>query len=176
MKAEDIGRFIREKRTTLALSQNDLAQAVNVSVKTVSKWETGNGYPNIGVVQDLAKALHCTTDELLNGSAFPEVRDARLDYENTNNPLQHTEFFGIWIVKPFHTLQNDIKTNRVFSAYITDKETQQTVLTLTDCVCCWEGIRGWDGIVDGDIVLVTASYKQYIIKKARYEVQCKAEA
>ena len=47
--------------------------------------------------------------KLLDGSPIPDSRDNRLDYENTDNPLQDTDFEGIWIIKPFHTMEQTIK-------------------------------------------------------------------
>ena len=64
MNAEDIGRFIREERSNMGMSQKTLADLIHVSVKTVSKWETGRGYPNIAVLQNLAQILRTTTDKL----------------------------------------------------------------------------------------------------------------
>ena len=61
MNAEDIGRFIREERSNMGMSQKTLADLIHVSVKTVSKWETGRGYPNISVLQNLAQILRTTT-------------------------------------------------------------------------------------------------------------------
>ena len=61
MNAEDIGRFIREELSNMGMSQKTLADLIHVSVKTVSKWETGRGYPNIAVLQSLAQILRTTT-------------------------------------------------------------------------------------------------------------------
>ena len=170
MNAENIGRFIREKRTNMGLSQKALAELVHVSVKTVSKWETGNGYPNITALPDLAKILETSIEALLEGSSFPEHRDKRLDYENTDNPLQATEFEGIWIIKPFHTMYSTIKYAKPLCLQVINKQTNEIVLTVDNCVACWEGICGWNGKVNKDISIITSSYKHYIIKKDFYLV------
>lgn len=143
---------------------------VQVSVKTVSKWETGNGYPNIAVLQKLAKALKCTVNMILDGSSFPDVGDNRLDYENSDNPLQNTEFEGIWIIKPFHTMLDSIKHNPTVHLQVIKKETKEIVLDFNNCVACWSGISGWDGIVSNDLTLVTTDFKQYIYKHELYNI------
>lgn len=59
-------KALREKRR---LTQAALAEKLNVSDKTVSKWETGKGYPDISLLEPLAAALGVSLTELLAGSA-----------------------------------------------------------------------------------------------------------
>ena len=49
------------------LTQAQLAGLLNVSDKTVSKWETGRGLPDISLLEPLAKALGISVPELLSG-------------------------------------------------------------------------------------------------------------
>ena len=170
MNAEDIGRFIREERSNMGMSQKTLADLIHVSVKTVSKWETGRGYPNISVLQNLAKILRTTTDKLLDGSPIPDSRDNRLDYENTDNPLQDTDYEGIWIIKPFHTMEQTIKKAPLVHLQVINKQTNEVVLDILNCVSCWEGICGWNNQINKDLTLITSAYKQYIIKKDLYKI------
>ena len=55
---------LREKRN---LTQAELAQMLGVSSKTVSKWETAKGLPDISLLQPLAHALGISVIELMNG-------------------------------------------------------------------------------------------------------------
>ena len=50
------------------------------------------------------------------------------------------------------------------------KETKEIVLDLSNCVACWSGISGWDGIVSNDLTLVTTDFKQYICKHEYYNI------
>ena len=50
------------------MTQEELAQKINVSSKAVSKWETGRGFPDIGLLEILAKALDVSVIELLSGA------------------------------------------------------------------------------------------------------------
>lgn len=59
-------RALREKRK---LTQLQLAEKLMVSDKTVSKWETGRGYPDISLLEPLAAALGVSIAELLSGNA-----------------------------------------------------------------------------------------------------------
>ena len=61
------GTAIKTKRESRRLTQADLANLINVSSKTISKWETGKGLPDISLLQPLAQALGISVIELLNG-------------------------------------------------------------------------------------------------------------
>lgn len=61
------GATIRQLRENRGLTQADLAQTLGVSSKTVSKWETAKGLPDITLLQPLAQALGISVIELMNG-------------------------------------------------------------------------------------------------------------
>ena len=58
---------IKHLREILNLTQADLADRVGVSSKTISKWETAKGLPDISLLQPLAQALGISVIELMNG-------------------------------------------------------------------------------------------------------------
>ncbi|WP_369281864.1 helix-turn-helix domain-containing protein [Oscillibacter sp. GMB15532] len=64
------GGTIRELREKKQLTQRQLAQMLCVSDKTVSKWETGRGLPDISLLESLASALSVSVAELLSGECF----------------------------------------------------------------------------------------------------------
>ena len=61
------GAAIRQIRESRHMTQTELAQKVGVSSKTVSKWETAKGLPDISLLQPLAQALGISVIELMNG-------------------------------------------------------------------------------------------------------------
>ena len=61
------GTTIRKLREGRGLTQAELAERIGVSSKTVSKWETARGLPDISLLQPLAKALGISVVELMNG-------------------------------------------------------------------------------------------------------------
>lgn len=63
-----VGNFIMEKRKSLGLTQQQLADKLNVSFQAISKWENGTTYPNIEILKDLAIVLNVSVDEILVGS------------------------------------------------------------------------------------------------------------
>lgn len=64
------GTMIKELREKKRLTQAELAMLLNVSDKTVSKWETGKGYPDITLLEPIAAAFGVSVAELLSGNAI----------------------------------------------------------------------------------------------------------
>ena len=62
-----MGTFIREQRAALGLTQQQLSEQLHVTNKAVSRWETGNAYPDIALLDDLAAALSVSVEELCRG-------------------------------------------------------------------------------------------------------------
>jgi len=67
MNQYKIGKFISQKRRELNLTQEQLAEQLNVSNKTISKWETGKCMPDYSIVQELCQKLGITVAELMDG-------------------------------------------------------------------------------------------------------------
>ena len=61
------GTAIKELREQRKLTQLQLAEILNVSDKTVSKWETGKGYPDITLLEPIADAFGISVPELISG-------------------------------------------------------------------------------------------------------------
>ena len=67
MDPKEFGAFVQECRKEQGMTQNDLAEKLNVTAKAVSRWERGVGYPAIKLLQPLADALQITIVELMHG-------------------------------------------------------------------------------------------------------------
>ena len=67
MDKEKTGLLIRQKRVELGLTQEELADALNVSKNTVSRWERGLNLPDFSIMEILAKELGIQVSELVNG-------------------------------------------------------------------------------------------------------------
>lgn len=62
------GENLKKLRTGKKLSQEALAEKVNVSRQSVSKWETGDAYPEMNNLLELCKIFHCKMNDLVNDS------------------------------------------------------------------------------------------------------------
>lgn len=67
MDQEKIGKFIAGCRKKQKLTQEQLAERLNITYKAVSKWETGKGLPDVSIMKDLCNILKITVNELLSG-------------------------------------------------------------------------------------------------------------
>lgn len=98
MDAKEIGRFICSLRKDKGLTQSALAELLNISNRTVSKWETGEGLPDISLLPDLAKVLGVTTDEILEGKKVPAEKSADIKVEEVANKDNLLNLFKIAFV------------------------------------------------------------------------------
>lgn len=79
-----IGNNIYTLRKKHGLTQEQLAEQINVSFQAVSKWETGNSLPDISTLPLLANALHCNIDSLLGYAAEQrKITDYEERYKTT---------------------------------------------------------------------------------------------
>ena len=67
MEKKTIGGFIAALRKANGMTQKDLAERLNVSDKTVSRWERDDGAPDLAVIPVIAEIFNVTCDELLRG-------------------------------------------------------------------------------------------------------------
>ena len=76
MNQTAIGGYIARKRKEQNLTQEQLAERLGVSNKTVSKWENGKCMPDYSIIQKLCETLHVTLPELMDGedAAVSSVR------------------------------------------------------------------------------------------------------
>lgn len=68
MNAYVTGTTIRNLRESKNMTQAELGERIGVSSKTISKWETGKGLPDISLLSPLAQALGISLIELMNGA------------------------------------------------------------------------------------------------------------
>lgn len=71
MDCEKVGELIRLLRLENKLTQKQLADAMNISDKTVSKWERGLGCPDISLLADLSTLLKVDIEKILTGDLTP---------------------------------------------------------------------------------------------------------
>lgn len=85
-----IGKFISQKRKEKNLTQEQLAEKLGVSNKTISKWETGKCMPDYSVVKNLCEELEITIAELMDGEETEKSVRA-YDDEHVMNLLERMQ-------------------------------------------------------------------------------------
>lgn len=86
-----IGKFIAESRKAKDLTQRQLADALSISDKTISKWEYGKGLPEVSLMLPLCAALEITVNDLLSGEKVSEVDYQRKAEGNMMDLMKENE-------------------------------------------------------------------------------------
>ena len=67
MDCKKIGSLIYELRKDKNMTQKQIADLMNISDKTISKWERGLGCPDISLLPELSQILGVSIDQILSG-------------------------------------------------------------------------------------------------------------
>ena len=86
-----IGKFIADERKTKKYTQRELADKLGISDKTISKWERGNGFPEVSLLLPLCNELNITVNELLSGERLQEVDYKKKAEENIVNLVKEAQ-------------------------------------------------------------------------------------
>ena len=77
MDAANIGDFLSALRKSQCYTQQEVAEKLNLSNKTISKWESGGGFPDIAILPALAELYGVTADDILAGETVRQSTGGR---------------------------------------------------------------------------------------------------
>ena len=86
-----IGKFISQMRKEKGLTQKQLGEELLISDKTVSKWETGKGMPEVSLMLPLCEKLGINVNELLTGERIPDKDYKKKAEENIMDIMREKE-------------------------------------------------------------------------------------
>jgi len=93
MDIEKISNLIKTKRKEKKLTQEELANIINVTEKAISRWETGRGTPDISLLIPLSNALDLDVSELLTGNEkekdFNNSLTTIIEYEENSKKIKN---------------------------------------------------------------------------------------
>ncbi len=95
--------IIFELRTRKGLSQDELAEKVMVTRQAVSRWENGNGFPEVSLLLPLCNELEITVNELLSGERVSEEDYRKKAEENMVNLVREAQeskkklYYQLWL-------------------------------------------------------------------------------
>lgn len=75
MDCKKVGKLILTLRQEKGLTQKALADAMNISDRTISKWERGIGCPDVSLLRDLSDILEVNIEKILSGDLEPNISD-----------------------------------------------------------------------------------------------------
>ena len=86
-----IGKFISDERKAKGYTQKQLSELLEISDKTISKWECGNGFPEASLLLPLCNELEITVNELLTGERISKQNYKKKAEENMVNMIREKE-------------------------------------------------------------------------------------
>ena len=86
-----IGSFIAEVRKSKGITQRQLADRLEISDKTVSKWERGKGLPEVSLMLPLCRELESTVNDLLTGEKVAPAEYQQKAEENMMNLIRENQ-------------------------------------------------------------------------------------
>lgn len=104
MNQEQIGKFISESRKNKNMTQEELAEKLRVSSKSVSRWENGRNMPDVSLFKPLCDLLDISINELLSGKKLDkkEYQDKleenivnTISYSNKKNTKKNNIIFSV---------------------------------------------------------------------------------
>ncbi len=91
MNQERIGKYIAKLRKEKKITQEELAETLGVSSKSISRWETGRNMPDLSLITPLCKELGTTINELLSGEKLNEKEYQEKLEENIIKTIDFTD-------------------------------------------------------------------------------------
>ena len=92
MDLQKIGTFLKDLRKEKGLTQEQLAETLNVSRRTVSRWETGSNMPDLDLLMEIADLYEVDLREMLNGERKSEDK---MNKELEETVLQVAEYTNV---------------------------------------------------------------------------------
>ncbi len=108
---KNFGNRIKALRRKMNLTQEELAERLNVSYQTISKWETNASLPDITMFPILANFFNVSTDELLGvdlAKKQAKIDEIIAEYDRLSNLGKEKEKFD-FICRAYHAYPNDEK-------------------------------------------------------------------
>ncbi len=147
-----IGDFIRDLRRGADMTQAELGETLGVSAQSVSNWERGESLPDVSLLPDLARALHCSVDAILLGGegclagrrrvSVADMRDALNCINRMGELLGRDHFMYRCVVEAL-----DTRMNTTLEPAFTDPH----ILEVFVCECLLECLRNGDTLDPRDV-------------------------
>ena len=101
MNQEKIGKYISKKRKELKITQEQLAEKLGVTDRSVSRWENGKSMPDVSLFKQLCEVLKITLDELLSGEDKPQSSHETINYIKYQRKIYLYKLITVIIISIF---------------------------------------------------------------------------
>ena len=135
----NIGEKIKEKRSSMNLTQQELAAQLNVSRSTVSNWEVGRNYPDIEMIVNISNLLDVSLDVLLKGDDHVVAKianDTKIRKKQSRRILLLSLLItliiisSLYIYLTFYSMQTITGEDQIKNITVTDKDSLIVKLNL----------------------------------------------
>ena len=155
----NLGETIYRLRTQKNMSQGDLANALDVSRQSVSKWETGNAVPDLEKLIKMSKLFAVTLDQLVGAESIQTEVPPSAPEHPPAHPVKLRELFGILMLS-FGVVAL-LASLLIGSPWIETCVYIALLLSTLGSVCCWPGkwmIQAVVFLIDGIFLFILALY------------------
>ena len=101
MDYKKTGEFLKSLRKANGLTQEEVSNHLLVSPKTISRWECGDGLPDINIISDVAALYNVTVDEILKGEKSVKEENLKEETINLKNKKRDKALVSS-AIKPFN--------------------------------------------------------------------------
>ncbi len=139
-----IGKFIQDKRKEKNMTQLQLAEALNITDRAVSKWETGRAMPDSAIMLDLCRILGITVTDLLNGEVIgmdnynEKIEQTLIEMTKQKEEADKRLLAIEWVLGGLSVLILLVAT--IISAYVQMDDWLRLVIVLAGCIPCFIGL------------------------------------
>ena len=98
MNQDRIGKYILKKRKELNLTQEQLAEKLGVTNRSVSRWENGKTLPDLSIFRLLCETLNITLEELLSGEDHSKGNNETINYLKYQKKIYFNGLFCFFVL------------------------------------------------------------------------------
>ena len=137
MNAEKTGQYIRQRRTELGMTQQDLADRLFISAPAISKWENGKSLPDIAILEKLAEVLDTSVEAIMSSEQLvKEIIDLSDQKIRKSKRRTFVVAMGIALmlflsVAGFFIYQLGIKTHTAEAGLLVSLSVEDEIITIT---------------------------------------------
>lgn len=95
-----LGRFIADRRKSLRMTQEELAEKIHVSKSAIAKWETNGGIPDRDNLKRLSEVINVSVDDLHRIIDSVNYEDVDLEVNITAEVITLLESYGYRVIRP----------------------------------------------------------------------------
>lgn len=95
-----LGKFIADRRKSMHMTQEDMAERMHVSKSAIAKWETNGGIPDRDNLKKLSEVISVSVDDLHKVISSSSMESVDMDINITADIIALLEHYGYKVIRP----------------------------------------------------------------------------